>query len=90
MRAAYALMLFIFATSPSIADDFAALPPGPGRDVVVKVCAQCHSPEIAAAQKMDQAGWKALVDQMASNGAQASDADFDTITKYLSANFPAK
>jgi mono/diheme cytochrome c family protein len=76
-------------SAPAFADDFAALPAGPGRDVTVKVCAQCHSPEIVASQKMDQAGWKAIVDQMASNGAQATDAEFDTITKYLAASFPA-
>jgi mono/diheme cytochrome c family protein len=76
--------------APAFADDFASLPAGPGRDVMVKVCAQCHSPEIVASQKMDQAGWKALVDQMASNGAQATDAEFDTITKYLAASFPAQ
>jgi hypothetical protein len=27
---------------------------------------------------------------MANNGAQASDAEFDTIAKYLTASFPAK
>jgi hypothetical protein len=37
---------------------------------------------------MDAAGWDALV-QLAGNGAQATDAVFDTITKYLTASFPA-
>lgn len=89
MRIALTVALLALS-APAFADDYAALPAGPGRDVTVKVCSQCHSPELAAAQKMDQAGWKALVDQMASNGAQASDADFDTITKYLAASFPAQ
>jgi mono/diheme cytochrome c family protein len=75
-------------SAPALADDFNSLPPGPGRDVMVRVCAQCHSPEIAAQQKLDAAGWKALVDQMANNGANATDAEFDTITKYLTASFP--
>ena len=74
--------------APALADDFKSLPPGPGRDVTVRVCAQCHSPEIAAQQKLDASGWKALVDQMANNGANATDAEFDTITKYLTASFP--
>jgi competence protein ComEA len=88
MRLILTAALLAFS-APAFADDFPALPAGPGRDVTVKVCAQCHSPEIVASQKMDQAGWKAIVDQMASNGAQATDAEFDTITKYLTASFPA-
>jgi mono/diheme cytochrome c family protein len=77
--------------SPAFADDdFKDLPAGPGRDVMVRVCSQCHSPEIAAHQNLDAQGWKDLVNQMANNGANASDAEFDTITKYLTASFPAK
>ncbi len=89
MRLALTAALLAFVSAPAFADDFTSLPPGPGRDVTVKVCAQCHSPEIVASQKMDKPGWKALVDQMASNGAQATDAEFDTITQYLAASFPA-
>ena len=44
----------------------------------------------ASNQKLDAAGWKDLVNQMANNGATATDAEFDTITKYLTASFPAK
>jgi competence protein ComEA len=75
---------------PALADDYKALPDGPGRDVTVRVCAQCHSPEIAAQQRLDAQGWKDLVNQMANNGANASDAEFDTIAKYLTASFPPK
>ena len=86
---ASALSLSVLA-GPALADDFKLLPEGPGRDVTVRVCAQCHSPEIAAQQSLDAAGWKALVDQMANNGANGTDAEFDTITKYLPVAFPAK
>ena len=86
---ASALGLFAMAT-PVLADDFKLLPEGAGRDTMVRVCAQCHSPEIAAQQSLDAQGWKALVDQMANNGANATDAEFDTIAKYLAASFPPK
>jgi competence protein ComEA len=86
---AVAVMLAGIA-APALADDYKSLPEGPGRDVMVRVCSQCHSPEVAAQQNMDAAGWKALVDQMANNGAQATDAEFDTISKYLAASFPPK
>ena len=91
---ALAVLLGLAATralSPAWADDdFKSLPPGPGRDVTVRVCSQCHSPEIAAQQNLDAQGWKDLVNQMANNGANATDAEFDTITKYLTSSFPQK
>ena len=91
LRTTSLFALLVLTASPALAqDDFKALPPGPGRDVTVRVCAQCHSPEVAAQQSLDAAGWKALVDQMANNGAQASDAEFDTISKYLATSFPPK
>jgi mono/diheme cytochrome c family protein len=68
----------------------AKLPPGDGRDVVMRVCTKCHDPSIAAGEDLDGSGWKDLVDQMAANGAQGSDADFDTIVAYLTKAFPAK
>jgi mono/diheme cytochrome c family protein len=83
-------LLAVLAAVPALADDFKSLPEGPGREVMVRVCAQCHSPEVAAQQSLDATGWKALVDQMANNGAQASDAEFDTIAKYLATSFPPK
>ena len=90
LRMTSLLALMAATASPVLADDFKALPEGPGRDVMVRVCAQCHSPEIAAHQNMDAEGWKALVNQMANNGANATDAEFDTIAKYLAASFPTK
>jgi competence protein ComEA len=68
----------------------AKLPPGEGRDVVMRVCSKCHDPSNAAEEDLDAAGWKDLVNQMAANGAQGSDADFDAITAYLTKAFPAK
>ena len=94
VRSFAAVVLFgltaMASASPAFADDFKLLPEGQGRDVMVRVCAQCHSPEIAAQQKLDAQGWKDLVNQMANNGANATDAEFDTIAKYLATAFPAQ
>ena len=90
MRVLAVAVLLGLAATPALADDYPSLPAGPGRDVMVRVCSQCHSPEIAAQQNLDAQGWKDLVNQMANNGAQATDAEFDTISKYLTATFPQK
>jgi competence protein ComEA len=68
----------------------AKLPPGEGRDVVMRVCTKCHDPSVAADQDLDANGWKDLVNQMADNGAKGTDEDFATITAYLTKAFPAK
>ena len=89
MRKIHLVGIILLVSAPAAwADDYPSLPPGPGRDVMVRVCSQCHSPEIASNQRMDHGGWKALVDQMANNGANATDAEFNTITKYLETAFP--
>jgi mono/diheme cytochrome c family protein len=90
VRSLFLAAVLLTAAAPAFAqDDFKALPAGPGRDVTVRICSQCHSPELVAGQAMDANGWKDLVNQMANNGAQGTDAEFDTITKYLAASFPA-
>ena len=70
------------------ADEQPALPAGPGRDVMLRVCSQCHEPEMAADQQFDEAGWKSVVDQMAGKGASATEAEFDQIVHYLANAFP--
>jgi len=37
---------------------------------------------------MDEAGWKTLVDQMAAQGADATEDEFKQIVQYLAKAFP--
>jgi quinoprotein glucose dehydrogenase len=64
------------------------LPPGPGHDLMVRVCSSCHSPEIAANQHLSAQDWNSLVQNMSARGAVATDAEFDQITDYLARSFP--
>jgi mono/diheme cytochrome c family protein len=82
--------LMAAAQAPSEpADEHAALPAGPGRELTIRVCSQCHVPEVVKDQQLDPAGWKSLVDEMASKGAVATDAEFGEIVHYLANAFPA-
>jgi mono/diheme cytochrome c family protein len=74
----------------SLGQGAAVLPPGPGHDVMVRVCSGCHAPEVAAQQRLSREAWAETVDLMASRGAQGTDAEFAQIVDYLSASFPAK
>ncbi len=71
-------------------DSHPSLPPGDGRDVMIRVCSQCHEPEKVVGQENDERGWKELVDQMASNGAQATDEELAAVVKYLARAFPPR
>jgi competence protein ComEA len=69
-------------------DEHPRLPPGDGRDVMIRVCSQCHSPDSAADQQLGPDGWQDLVNQMAETGAQATPEEFDLIVQYLVKAFP--
>lgn len=93
--AAFAAMLASLATAqalppPAAPGDIDKLPAGAGRDTMVRVCSGCHTPAIVVQQRLTPDGWAVVVEQMAGNGAQGTDADFAAIKDYLATSFPAK
>jgi quinoprotein glucose dehydrogenase len=69
-------------------DEHPEFPPGEGRELTMKVCSQCHTLDVIAEQQLDEDGWKNMVDQMASMGATATEAQLDQIVHYLAKAFP--
>jgi hypothetical protein len=67
----------------------ASMPEGAARDLTIRVCAQCHEPQRAAALRLTRDGWQAVVDKMKGLGASAlaTDAELAQITDYLAENF---
>jgi len=65
----------------------ASMPDGPARDLTIRVCAQCHEPNRAAALRLTRDGWEGVIQKMTGLGARATDAEFAQITDYLSENF---
>jgi competence protein ComEA len=80
MRPLFAALLCVAAAS-------ADLPPGPGKDELVKVCGNCHSPEQAASLRQSRAAWEEELTKMVNMGAQGSDDDYTAILGYLTKNF---
>src|SRR5882762_4649284 len=64
-----------------------SFPDGPGKDVTVRVCGACHSPERSAAVRLTRGGWQDVIAKMVSLGAKGSDAELAAVLDYLSANF---
>jgi competence protein ComEA len=66
------------------------LPDGPGRDVTVKVCGNCHAAEAAASVRLTPDGWRDLIARMVAAGAQGTEPEMKTVFEYLSTHFPAQ
>jgi competence ComEA-like helix-hairpin-helix protein len=64
--------------------DPASLPAGPERELLFRVCGECHDVDNAVAQRHTPSEWRAVVDDMIARGAQAADADVKTLVRYLS------
>ena len=67
----------------------AQLPDGAGRDETMKLCSQCHRPEVAVSLRQDRAGWAATLRKMTALGAKGTDQEFGAALDYLATHFPA-
>jgi competence protein ComEA len=67
---------------------YSELPAGAGKDIMIRVCSKCHSPDNVIANGQDRAGWENTITKMAGFGAEASDEEFTQILDYLVKNFP--
>jgi hypothetical protein len=63
------------------------LPAGPERDLVGRTCSECHDLGETVSLRQSKARWQALVSDMVSRGAQASDAELTQIVDYLARSF---
>ena len=83
--AALAICTALFLT---VAEAQEKLPKGQGRETLLRVCGACHSAENVAGMARTREEWGALVGEMAADGAQGTDAEFNEIVDYLAAHFP--
>lgn len=76
-------------TPEELATYRAALPDGPARDSMIRVCGQCHEPTRAASLRLTREGWEGVMQKMKGLGASAlaTDAELAQITDYLAENF---
>lgn len=84
----YSLIVFLAGSTAALAQS--PLPPGPGRDVLMRICSTCHGPENVVGMAKNREGWSTVVADMAAQGAEGTDAEFNQIVDYLVKNFPDK
>ena len=63
------------------------LPNGPGKDVTLRVCGNCHEPQRIASLRLTREGWEDVVATMVGLGAKASDEELAQVLDYLAENF---
>jgi quinoprotein glucose dehydrogenase len=61
----------------------AALPDGPGKQVVVNMCSKCHGIGTFSADRMTREEWKAEVEDMVARGAEGTQGDIQVVIDYL-------
>ena len=60
-----------------------AFPDGPGRDVAVRLCSDCHPIVAVTRVRESRAKWGQIIERMIGEGAQIKDADFETLVVYF-------
>ena len=62
-------------------------PDGPGRADVIKVCSGCHDAEIILANLKTPAEWNETLQNMATQGAEATPEQWKVIEQYIDVHF---
>jgi competence protein ComEA len=65
------------------------LPEGPGRDITVKLCGNCHGADVVASVRHTPEGWRDVITRMVAVGTKGTEEELDTVARYLSTQFPA-
>jgi len=66
----------------------AELPDGPGKAIILRTCVGCHKAEEFTAYRLSKEQYHSAVYRMLDRGAQASNAELETVAEYLYKNFP--
>jgi competence protein ComEA len=89
MRYALPAALFCLA-SVAAAQTQSAPHDDSAKALLERTCTKCHKLTSTLSQRNSKERWAAIVDDMIARGAEASDAEIDTLVNYLAKNFGSK
>jgi quinoprotein glucose dehydrogenase len=78
------------SAAPLSADDLKAgpaLPDGPGKKVVTRMCTKCHGTGVFSRARMSRSAWEDEVTAMVEKGATGTDTEIRAVVDYLAKNF---
>ena len=88
MKAKFLCVIAASAAAIALANDEAKdLPDGPGKDLVAKVCIDCHTTGTFRKMRLNEDEWTDKVGDMVDRGAKADDKQQAAIVAYLVSNF---
>jgi competence protein ComEA len=76
--------MFLLILFASLTQD---LPDGPGKDVLLKICRDCHDLDTVTVDNRTKEGWQKTVAKMGDRGAEGTDEQFEAVISYLTKNF---
>lgn len=79
--------LCVWAAFAAGDDQAKFLPAGPGKELVVRVCTDCHGVDSIRKKRVTADEWADVVANMVDNGAKADDAEQAAIVAYLAKNY---
>jgi competence protein ComEA len=82
-----ALFLALGVLAFAADDEAKLLPDGPGKDLVGRLCFDCHGAGNFRKVRLDRDAWADQVADMADRGAKGSEAELATVVDYLTKNF---
>ena len=63
------------------------VPDGPGKEILLNTCTQCHDLKRIRRQGRSAEGWLEILDAMLNEGAPLSEQELPVILRYLARNF---
>jgi competence protein ComEA len=75
------------ALTDDVAEEAKALPAGAGKELMVKVCLNCHGTGHFRGQRLSPDDWSDKVYDMIDRGAKANDDEVAAVVAYLTKNF---
>ena len=67
-----------------------AFPDGPGKEVLLAKCFQCHGPNMWMAQRQDRRAWESTLYRMVGRGALWTEDEIRAMADYLGTNYGRK
>jgi competence protein ComEA len=66
------------------------MPDGPGKDVMKRMCSNCHALEVITSERKTRNRWANTVDVMVARGATGTSDEIDQVINYLATHFAPK
>jgi len=87
---ALVLLLGLILASPAAAQRAkpVGFPDGPGKDVLLAKCFQCHAPTMWQDNRQDRRGWESVLYRMVGRGALWTEDEIRTMSGYLATAYP--